>query len=70
MWVSPTRIRIPDMIVLNDKLRENIRITPPSLCVEILAPEDPPTRLLRRLEDTLNMGASTCGCSTPWTALL
>ena len=56
MWASPTRIRIPDIVVLKDKLRENIRITPPFFCVEILSPEDTPTRLLRRLEDILNMG--------------
>src|SRR5580700_6716966 len=38
MWCSPTRIRIPDVVVMTDWLRENIRITPPLLCVEILAP--------------------------------
>ena len=40
VWVSPTRIRVPDLVVINDGLREDIRRTPPLLCVEILAPED------------------------------
>ena len=56
MWVSPTRIRIPDTVVLKDKLRGSIRIPPPFLRVEILAPEDTPARFLRRLEDILNIG--------------
>jgi Uma2 family endonuclease len=56
MWVSPTRIRVPDLVVMSDQLREEIRITPPLLCVEILAPEDDRQRLLPRLDDMLSMG--------------
>jgi Uma2 family endonuclease len=56
MWVSPSRIRIPDIVIMNDKFREKIRITPPLLCVEILAPEDHFSRLLPRLDDFLQMG--------------
>lgn len=56
MWTSATRIRIPDLVVLDDKLQENIRVTPPLLCVEILAPEDTPGTLLPRLEDIRLMG--------------
>jgi Uma2 family endonuclease len=58
MWVSPTRIRVSDIVVMNDKLRENIRITPPLLCIEILAPEDIPARLLPRLDDFVAMGVA------------
>lgn len=58
MWVSQTRIRVPDLVILNDRLRENIRTTPPLLCVEILAPEDRPVQLLRRLEDMMVMGVN------------
>lgn len=57
MWTSPTRIRIPDLVILSDRLDEDIRVTPPLLCIEILAPEDHPSRLLPRLEDMLGMGA-------------
>jgi len=57
MWCSPTRIRVPDIVVTSDRLHETIRVTPPLLCVEILAPEDFPTHILRRLDDMLTMGA-------------
>ena len=57
MWTSPTRIRIPDLVITADRLREDIRLTPPLLCVEILAPDDHPVHLLRRLEDMQTMGA-------------
>lgn len=56
MRVSPTRIRVPDLVVMDDKLREDIRTTPPLLCIEILAPEDTPARLLTRLNDMVRMG--------------
>ena len=56
MWVSGTRIRVPDLVITNDRLREDIRVTPPLLCVEILAPEDHPVQLLRRLDDMIAMG--------------
>jgi len=54
--VSPSRIRIPDIVVTTDALREEIRLTPPFLCVEILAPEDKLAHLLPRLDDLLSMG--------------
>ena len=56
MWVSGTRIRVPDIVITNDRLREDIRTTPPLLCVEILAPEDAAVRLLARLCDLAGMG--------------
>ena len=56
MRVSATRIRVPDIVVMGDKLRENIRPTPPLLCIEILAPEDTLARLLPRLNDIAQMG--------------
>ena len=56
MWTSPTRIRVPDLVIMDDNLRENIRITPPLLCVEILAPEDTLLSLCKRCNDFLTMG--------------
>ncbi len=56
MWTSPTRIRVPDLIVVNDRLNENIRKTPPLLCIEILAPEDTLLSLNHRCLDFLHMG--------------
>jgi len=58
VWVSPTRIRVPDLVITSDRLREGIRVTPPLLCVEILSPEDEPVRLLPRLADLAAMGVA------------
>lgn len=56
MWVSPTRIRVPDVVVVNDHLRESIRITPPLLCAEVIAPEDTLHNLTQRCLDFHKMG--------------
>ena len=55
--VSKSRVRIPDVSVfLNDGLKEKVRTTPPLLCIEILSPEDRMPRVLKRLNDFLDMG--------------
>ncbi len=56
IWTSPTRIRVPDLMIMKDHLREPIRITPPLLCLEILAPEDHHDVLFPRLNEFLAMG--------------
>jgi Uma2 family endonuclease len=52
---SPTRIRVPDIVITPDRLREDIRKTPPLLCIEILAPEDRLPVLLPRLDEFVAM---------------
>ena len=55
--VSRTRIRVPDIaVVLNDGLREKVRVSPALLCIEILSPEDRLNRVLPRLDEFLAMG--------------
>ena len=57
--VSKTRVRIPDVsIFLNDGLKEKVRVTPPLLCIEILSPDDRMPRVLKRLNDFLDMGVA------------
>lgn len=55
--VSNTRVRIPDVcIVPTDGPREQVRVTPPILCIEILSPEDRLPRVTKRLDDFIAMG--------------
>ena len=55
--VSGTRVRIPDVCLLRgDAPREQVTLTPPLLCIEILSPEDRLPRVFKRLEDFLAMG--------------
>ena len=54
---SRTRYRIPDLALLRAGApREQVVLTPPLLCVEILSPEDTMHRLLVRVRDFLAMG--------------
>lgn len=60
--VSPTRFRVPDVTVLEDKSsreREQIIRTPPIAVFEILSPEDTLARTMVKLEDYEKMGIKT-----------
>jgi Uma2 family endonuclease len=55
---SGTRVRLPDICVIRrDGVVEQVRTTPPLLCIEILSPDDRPVRVMKRLDDFLAMGA-------------
>ena len=56
--VSAERVRIPDITVYlaNEGAREQVRVTPALLAIEILSPEDRLSRVLIRLNDFLQMG--------------
>jgi hypothetical protein len=58
--VSPTRFRVPDVVVLENtgplKEMEQIVSTPPIAVFEILSPEDTLPRILEKLEDYERMG--------------
>jgi len=55
--VSPTRIRIPDVCVLDAAHpRERIITHPPLLCVEVLSPRDSLKAMRRRVQDFFDMG--------------
>ena len=53
---SPTRFRIPDVIVTNGKPNEKILSTPPLLCIEILSPEDRVSRVNERISEYFAAG--------------
>ena len=55
--VAGTRVRIPDICLLQENApREQVTLTPPLLCIEILSPEDRLNRVCKRLDDFLAMG--------------
>jgi len=55
--VAPRRVRIADICLLSrDAPKEQVTVTPPRLCVEILSPEDRLPRAARVMEDYARMG--------------
>ena len=55
--VSKSRVRIPDVcLVSRDIPVEQVTVTPPLLCVEVLSPEDRLARITKRLDDFAAMG--------------
>src|SRR5580693_3954839 len=54
--VSPTRVRIPDVMLVSRGPQPEVTIDPPVLVVEILSPDDTYTDTQSRSADYLNMG--------------
>ncbi len=55
---SASRVRLPDVcLVRRGEPVEQVRVTAPLLCLEILSPEDRPGRVMKRLDDFVAMGA-------------
>lgn len=54
---SMSRVRIPDICLIRaESPREQVTVTPPLLCIEILSPEDRLPRINKRLDDFARMG--------------
>ena len=57
--VAQRRVRIADVcLVSRDGPKEQVTVTPPLLCVEILSPEDRLPRAARVMEDYARMGVA------------
>ena len=57
--VAPGRVRICDLCLLRvDAPREDVTVTPPLLCIEIMSPEDRIQRARLVLEDYRTMGVT------------
>jgi Uma2 family endonuclease len=65
--VSPTRIRIPDLVVLRPGAQPELLIQPPLLVIEILSPDDTYSDLQERCQDYLQMGVQTIWIVDPKT---
>jgi Uma2 family endonuclease len=53
---SPTRFRVPDVIITRGKPDEKILTSPPLACVEVLSPEDRMSRVNLRIKEFLDFG--------------
>ena len=67
MWVSPTRIRIPDLVLTRPGPLPDILTEPPLLVIEILSPDDTYSDLQERCQDYLAMGVETVWIIDPKT---
>jgi len=65
--VSPTRIRIPDLVVLRPGEQPDVLTAPPLLVIEILSPDDSYSGLQERCQDYLAMGVETIWIIDPKT---
>ena len=55
--VSPTRFRVPDVIVVKlSQEQGEIFTNPPHLCIEILSKDDRMQYMLKKIDDYLNFG--------------
>jgi Uma2 family endonuclease len=59
MQVSPTRIRVPDLVLLRPGPQPDVLNAPPLLIIEILSPDDSYSSLQERCQDYLAMGVET-----------
>ena len=65
--VSPTSIRIPDLVVLRPGPQPDVLGDPPLLAIEILSPNDTYSDTQERSEDYLRMGVSCLWIIDPTT---
>jgi Uma2 family endonuclease len=65
--VAPTRIRVPDLVVLRPGPQPDVLIEPPLLVIEILSPDDIYSGLQQRCQDYLAMGVQTVWIIDPKT---
>jgi Uma2 family endonuclease len=56
LQVSPTRVRIPDVMLVSRGPQPEVIVNPPVLVVEILSPDDTYTETQSRAADYLQMG--------------
>jgi Uma2 family endonuclease len=64
--VSPTRVRIPDVCLIDGRDRDEITQRPPALWIEVLSPDDRFNRVVARLQDALSMGVQTIWIIDPY----
>lgn len=65
--VSPTRVRIPDIVLTSLAPQPEVLVDPPLLIVEILSPEDTYFSLEERTRDYQRMGVETVWIIDPRT---
>lgn len=56
MLVAPSRVRVPDISIIDADDHDEIQLRPPHLCIEVRSPEDNSGRLEQALDDYFGMG--------------
>ena len=65
--VTNTRVRIPDVTVVELPLpEEEILTSPPWLCIEIMSPDDTMASMQDRIDDYIAFGISNIWVIDPW----
>ena len=64
--VGRTRIRIPDICLIDRDDHDEVTQKPPALCIEILSPDDRWNRIQDRLTDFLEFGVPTIWIVDPY----
>jgi Uma2 family endonuclease len=65
--ISPSRIRIPDVVVCEIPLPdEEVFTTPSYLCIEVRSPDDTVAAMRDRLDDYLQFGIPNIWVIDPW----
>jgi Uma2 family endonuclease len=54
--ISPTRVRVPDLVVVRPGPQPDVLTEPPLLIVEVLSPDDSYSSLEKRCQDYLSLG--------------
>jgi Uma2 family endonuclease len=65
--ISRSRVRIPDICLVDPRDTDEVIQTPPALCVEILSPDDRWDRIQEKLTDFLSFGVPTIWIINPYT---
>ena len=65
--ITPTRIRIPDLVVVRPGPQPDILTDPPLLVIEVLSPDDSYSDLQERCQDYWQMGVETVWIVDPKT---
>ena len=65
--VSPTRFRIPDVLLMFAPPPDaDVFTTPPYLCLEVMSPDDTMSTLQDRIDDYLSIGVANIWVVDPW----
>jgi Uma2 family endonuclease len=65
--VSPTRVRIPDVVLVPKGVQPEVLVEPPLVVIEILSPDDTYSDTQQRAADYVNMGIHTIWIIDPKT---
>lgn len=66
VWLSPSRVRIPDVCVIDLHDNDEVQRKPPDLWVEIVFPDDRFSRVQLKMREVLEFGVPTIWIIDPY----